>query len=374
MRLHSYINAAVKILELHRPGKPLQHTLKQYFAFNKKHGSRDRKIISSLCYCYYRTGKNFTEDRHEKLVRSLYVCDPKSYAATGDDKFMIENDLNNRTREAGLDIIKIFPFASFLSPRVHKLSFITSMLVQPDLFLRLRPGREDFVTGILSGAGILFERTADCTRLANSATLPPEIRIDRDVVIQDMNSQRVFDNLPAPCEVAEIWDCCAASGGKSILMFDKLQGNCKITATDIRPSIISNLEERFQRAGLKDFSSKVLNSAEELPPGKFDLVICDVPCSGSGTWSRTPEQLFHFPEPKAEEYASLQKRIAMNASHALKPGGHLVYITCSVFAKENEEVVEYLRQNTKLELLGENYLPGYDDKADTLFAAVMTLP
>ncbi|MFN2440108.1 MAG: Fmu (Sun) domain-containing protein, partial [Chitinophagaceae bacterium] len=105
----------------------------------------------------------------------------------------------------------------------------------------------------------------------------------------------------------------------------------------------------------------------------FDLIICDAPCTGSGTWSRTPEQLYFFKEEKIEYYAGLQKKIAVNAIKALKKGGHLLYITCSVFKKENENIVEYLQQNTSLQLKSMRYFKGYDKQADTLFTALFTL-
>lgn len=85
---------------------------------------------------------------------------------------------------------------------------------------------------------------------------------------------------------------------------------------------------------------------------------------------RTPEQLAFFEESKIAEYSALQKSIAKNAAAYLKPQGMFIYITCSVFEKENEEVVNFLKQQTSLKLSFSNYLPGYQCKADTLFVAV----
>ncbi len=77
-----------------------------------------------------------------------------------------------------------------------------------------------------------------------------------------------------------------------------------------------------------------------------------------------------FPKIKIEEYACLQKKIAANAAGALKQGGHFLYITCSVFTKENEEVVEYISKQTGMQLVKQEFYKGYTDKADTLFAAL----
>ena len=102
--------------------------------------------------------------------------------------------------------------------------------------------------------------------------------------------------------------------------------------------------------------------------GPFDLIICDAPCSGSGTWSRTPEQLAFFHPDRIGHYAKLQRAIVSNAIPYLKKNGMLVYITCSVFKKENEETITFIRDKFSIQSSPMELLKGYDKKADTLFA------
>lgn len=147
----------------------------------------------------------------------------------------------------------------------------------------------------------------------------------------------------------------------------------ELTVSDIRNSILANLEARFAEAGIKKYNSFVADLSDSSFVSHYsgyDLLIADVPCSGSGTWGRTPEQLVFFPEAKTDEYASLQKKIAWNVIPYIKKGGYFLYITCSVFRKENEEVVEYIKKNPELELTEMKVLKGYDVKADTMFAAL----
>ena len=172
-----------------------------------------------------------------------------------------------------------------------------------------------------------------------------------------------------------MWDCCAASGGKSILAFD-LMRNIELTVTDTRKNILENLEARFLKAGIKNYTSFVCDLSLNPLPVKmkqlqpFDFIIADVPCSGSGTWARTPEQLKYFSKENIEKYALLQQKIVCNAGNFLKAGGYFLYITCSVFKKENEDNVEFIKNELHFDLIEFRYLKGYEMQADTLFAAL----
>ena len=182
----------------------------------------------------------------------------------------------------------------------------------------------------------------------NAVKVDDVLTIDKEAVIQDYSSQRVAEFFPLNIDntVKNVWDCCAASGGKSILAKDVL-GDIQLTVSDVRENILFNLRKRFGAAGIDKFQSFIADLTEpnvSIPNGPFDLIIADVPCSGSGTWSRTPEQLYFFEAEKIEKYAKLQRNILENVCPHLKPGGFLLYITCSVFKKENEDQVHHLTE------------------------------
>jgi 16S rRNA (cytosine967-C5)-methyltransferase len=218
----------------------------------------------------------------------------------------------------------------------------------------------------------------DCLALPAGSKIEQAVALNYEAVIQDLNSQRTAEFFkPAiyssPMPLISAWDCCAGSGGKSIMLYD-LHKQLDLTVSDVRESIISNLKRRFQEAEINNYHSIVADvaaSSLKLPArSKFDLVICDAPCTGSGTWSRTPEQAYYFDVNKIEEYGSRQKRIVANTIPHLGPGSHFIYITCSVFKKENEEVADFIQQKFQLEMIRAEVLKGYNKKADTMFAAL----
>jgi 16S rRNA (cytosine967-C5)-methyltransferase len=385
---HRYLNYAASLLLKYKGEIPFHIFLKKYFSANKKHGSGDRRIITSLCYDYFRLGfaVSSSVDSNEQFLLSYFLIEtkPSSFLAQLKpewnekielpikDKIQIVKDL--------LDEEKIFPFLNELSDQIDHKKFSSSFLDQPKLFIRIRPGFQKSVTNKLSAANVSFGKIGEfCLALGNKEKLNGIIDIDREAVIQDYNSQRTGDFLikyfTKETSGISVWDCCAASGGKSILAFDLLR-NIKLTVTDTRKSILENLKVRFLKAGIKNYESFVadLSVPIDLALSEFspDLIIADVPCSGSGTWGRTPEQLSYFSKKSISKYALLQQKIVQNATAKLKAGGYFLYITCSVFKMENEENVDFIQEQLHLKLIENRYLKGYEMQADTLFAALFS--
>ncbi len=368
---------------------PLSAFLRAWFAREKKFGSRDRKCIAQLCYCYYRAGNLVKELPLEKAILSaLFLCSHESNevleAIEPRCNQSIKLDTEEKLTLIGLNkhASDIFPYREELSDGIDFPALCLSTLAQPNLFIRIRPGFKNTVLGKLDKAGIHYAfRKEDCLAMLNNTKLDGIIAFNREAVVQDMNSQRSMDLVhPDPEEGGiRIWDCCAGSGGKSILAIDRL-GNMDLTVSDIRESILINLKKRFFEAGIRNYQSFLADLSQPiahcpLPTDKlFDLVICDAPCTGSGTWGRTPEQLYYFKADEIEDFAQKQKMIAENAWKQLKPGGQFLYITCSLFKKENEDVIYHLIKKFHSHLMGMELLRGYKDKADTLFTALLQKP
>lgn len=380
--LEKYIATAEKILSVYDGAMPLQHYLKNYFSQNKKHGSRDRKTITHLCYTYFRAGKALTAlSFRERLLAALYLCenDPSKWKSLFSKEFVDNHSpvLEERIKfianiYPGFSVKNIFPFEDEMSFAGE--SFARSFLVQPKTFLRIRPGRSKTVTDALTRASIPFEHDGGAIALESAVNIAGILKLNADAVVQDSSSQKTGDLLlPLKQEnTCTVWDCCAASGGKSILAFDVLKP-IRLTVSDVRPSIIHNLKKRLREARVPVEKMFKADLTKPVDPGcKFELIICDVPCTGSGTWARTPEQLYFFNREKIDVYASLQKSIVQHVLPHLAEDGYLLYSTCSVFIKENEDAVRFIQQAFPfMELIQQQSIRGYHQRADTLFAALL---
>ena len=385
---HRYLEYSSAILNRYHGEEPFHLYLKKYFSANKKHGSRDRRQITALCYDYFRTvpGINSSLSIEEKLLLATFLTEKKSSPILEQYNPAWNNNITlpvSEKIEMVKDIFnleKIFPFKNELSNKINSSLFSKSFLIQPKLFLRIRSGYKNSVFDKLKSASILFEKiNENCLAFANNEKVSDVINIDKEAVIQDYNSQNTLHSLTScftdQTSCISVWDCCAGSGGKSILANDLLK-NIHLTVSDSRKSILENLKTRFAKAGIKDYHSFIsdlsnsppLEGIKGSPP--FDLIIADVPCSGSGTWSRTPEQLNFFSEEEIKRYADLQKKIVTNAAKSLNENVYLVYITCSVFKKENEDMVDFISKNLPLTLMESKYLKGYEMQSDTMFVAI----
>lgn len=373
--------SAAKIITEYDGAIPFAAWLKQYFRHHKKFGSKDRKRVADLCFCYFRLGHAFeTFSLEDRLLAGQVLCHAQNGLQTESKPAwdeMIDSPLKEGLINPDAEIRNgVFPFPDRISPEIDKEAFLFSFLQQPDMFLRLRPGKEKIVVDKLKNAAIPFRQEGACIRLASGTKADEVLRMDEEAVVQDISSQQVLEPLKAHLAEKQFsaWDCCAASGGKTILLHDAYP-RASLTVSDIRESIILNLRNRLKRAGITNYRSFVadVSSPKFSFSQKFDVIICDAPCSGSGTWSRTPEQLVYFKKEKIAQYTNLQLSIAANASRCLKKGGYFLYITCSVLVDENEQVTDRLLQTTDLQLLSQQYFKGYDKKGDTLFAALFTV-
>ena len=139
---------------------------------------------------------------------------------------------------------------------------------------------------------------------------------------------------------AKVWDCCAAPGGKTLVLAARLTG-ADILATDVSARRLSAMQGRLRRYPYGQQVRCLKADATALPVGEdgFDLVLCDVPCSGTGTLGRNPEIRLRLEPAELDRQAIRQREILTAALKRVRPGGRLVYSTCSLEPEENEAVL-----------------------------------
>ncbi|MCO5949731.1 RsmB/NOP family class I SAM-dependent RNA methyltransferase [Mucilaginibacter flavidus] len=387
MKAINQLKTFQRILDEYPAETPLSKFLPGFYRQNKQMGSTDRRIAGRLLYNYFRLGRALPgTPPEERLFVAEFLCNTQLNSFIQHFKPDWAGCMGFGTDEK-IGIIKtvfpafkledVFPWTQQLSPGINKDAFLKSFFVQPDLFIRVNKGYEQQVKIVLTAAEVVFKDEGNnCISLPNGTRLEALFPNQHWFEVQDFSSQQTAQFFK-PAKWDAWWDACAASGGKSLLLHAQ-EPTVKLVVSDIRESILANLDERFQHAGITKYQKKLLDLTQNneliLHDYEFDGIILDAPCSGSGTWGRTPEMISQFETYNIEFFQKLQQSIVRNVAKYLKPGKPLVYITCSAFKAENEDIVSFMVKELGLKLEEQTTLKGYENKADTMFVARLLAP
>jgi 16S rRNA (cytosine967-C5)-methyltransferase len=167
--------------------------------------------------------------------------------------------------------------------------------------------------------------------------------VDGTLEVQDEGSQLV-GYLVAPRRSDMVVDFCAGAGGKTLLLGALMRSHGRLYAFDVVDKRLANLKPRLARSGLSNVHPQLITGERDTKikrlAGKIDRVLVDAPCTGFGTLRRNPDLKWRQPESAVAELAQKQGAILAAAATLVKPGGRLVYATCSVLPDENEGVVD----------------------------------
>ncbi|MGQ9370803.1 RsmB/NOP family class I SAM-dependent RNA methyltransferase [Azospirillum sp. ST 5-10] len=223
-----------------------------------------------------------------------------------------------------------------------------ALLEPAPLDLRVNPVRADRAAAraALEKAGIEAKPTPWSPLSLRVRGRPPLATVDAFkqgmVEIQDEGSQLVALAV-APKPGMQVVDFCAGAGGKTLALAALMNNKGRVVACDVLEGRLKRAAERFRRAGLHNIEPHPLKSERDpwvkRHKRKFDRVLVDAPCSGTGTWRRNPDSRWRPLGPGLDQLVPLQANILDSAARLVKPGGRLVYATCSLLPEENEAQV-----------------------------------
>ncbi len=252
------------------------------------------------------------------------------------------------------------------------VSFLETSLEKPPFALRANAFRttRDALVARLAESGM---DPAPCRYSGDGVILgkPGGVHADPgfrsgEYMVMDEGAQLIAPLL-SPAGGEEVLDACAAPGGKATHMAALSRGKARILAVDVTGSRVRMLRETAEKLGAKCIEPAVHDfSAGPLPgaAGRFDKVLVDAPCTGMGVIRRNPDAKWRFDPGDPARMAALQRAILRNAWMSMKPGGLLVYSTCSPLREENEEVVEAFLRDAGARLRGKEAAADWPGPAD----------
>ena len=271
-----------------------------------------------------------------------------------------------------------------------KEAYFRSLAVRPPLWLRVQNAPVDKVVAELTHAGLTVRKhrsLPDAVAVIGGAVNLYTLDVYRSgkVEVQDLASQ-VIARVCAPNRGERWWDCCAGAGGKTLALAELMQRTGKVVASDIRSYKLDDLKLRARRSNFPNIEPRLWDG-NKVPPrraNKFDGVLIDAPCSCSGVWRRNPDGRWNSSAEEVAKVSAIQRSVLENVLNALRPGGVLVYATCSAFEAENGAVIrdflndhpEFVLEDFANPLTGESTggmlkITGAAENCDSMFVARM---
>lgn len=352
--------------------KPLDYALACYFRKHTALGPKDRGYIGERVYAIIRwmnlmdhiTGEKTWESRlsfYETFDFQKYLSDEKipPEIRLSAPKELYDAMLNSYGENKAFEILLASNFQAPTAIRINPLK-----TTRQELFQKWK-NIYDISETKESPYGILFHKKINFFSLDEFKNGFFEV--------QDEASQ-IVSNMVNPSEKDKVLDFCSGSGGKTLGFAFKMNGQGQIFLHDVREKILIEAKKRLRRAGIQN--AQILHSSEEEKmkklKKKFDWIIVDAPCTGTGTLRRNPEMKYRFSEEMLLKLRGEQRKIFEKALSFLKKDGKILYSTCSLLKEENEEQIDHFKKTYGLKIEGEVFksLPSRGGK-DGLFGAVM---
>ncbi|RYD85647.1 MAG: RsmB/NOP family class I SAM-dependent RNA methyltransferase [Verrucomicrobiaceae bacterium] len=254
---------------------------------------------------------------------------------------------------------------------------LTALNERAPVYLRVNTLRGTRAAAVewLAGYNIVateVEGLPDALVLAPGKALPKTLRLDGRVEIQDAGSQLIAPLVnPQPGE--RVIDACSGAGGKSLHLAALMGAEGRVFAMDVEPKKLAELERRAKRANAnKCISAKEITAATTKDFAQIaDRLLIDAPCSGLGTLKRQPDLKWRLKPAALERVRGIQKELLGSYPAMLKPGGTLVYATCSILPSENRGAIDSILDGGGFELVSEHSISPAAMGYDGFYSAVL---
>lgn len=360
MQISARYRAVLEIIsEVFKDERPADGIINEYMRARKYIGSKDRRFINETVWNIIRNRRKLEFDINSKKARDILICylkdenineifDGSKYGLdtiSPHEKKLIEN-INEEIYP--IDIEAETP--KWIYDKVKDYRLLKSLNVPASADFRINSKDREGIIDILNGEGITVNptpyspiglRSSERVNLINCISYQ-EGKID----VQDEASQIVS----ILCDVKpnhKIIDYCAGAGGKSLALAYLLDGKGEVEAHDIDWHRLEQIKPRMERLNIKNIKMK--RSVEDKD---YDRFIIDAPCSGTGTWRRSPDAKYRLTPERVKELNRIQFEILEKAYNSTKTGGRIIYITCSILDDENEDIiVKFLNKHHDVNIL-----------------------
>lgn len=349
------------ILKLDGPADVL---MKLFFRSNPSLGMRDRGLIAEAIYYALRHYASIRwamrpvhPDRAPRLAALVTLArqhglEALPERAIGQEEGPLKNILGTDLTKAPAHVQAELPqwlFDLVEAQYADAASLYPAMLEGAPLDLRvnlLKATREEVLEALSKNGVPAFATpySPDGVRLPTKPGLTQwPIYKDGLVDVQDEGSQLIA-RLVQPRRREMICDFCAGAGGKTLAMGALMRSTGRLYAFDVNEKRLAGMTPRMRRAGLSNVHPVAIRNEKDNRvkrlQGKFDRVLIDAPCTGTGTFRRNPDLKWRLSPEELERINAIQKSVLEEASKLVKAGGRLVYATCSLLKRENQDVVD----------------------------------
>jgi 16S rRNA (cytosine967-C5)-methyltransferase len=358
-------HAAIVLGEVLQFAHPADAVLSRYFRENRQLGHRDRGLVAESIYGILRRLRWLRRmcgaDASPRALLLAWLARGEGWSAR-----QFEGLASPRDLEWIASIKAVEPGEGSLAERADMPDWLTGRLLAThgeegvlalaaglnrpaplDLRVNIARISRDEVIADLRSDGIAARAcpfSPHGIRLEGKPALQSHRRfLDGSFEVQDEGSQ-LLGFLVQPRRGELVVDFCAGAGGKTLHLGAMMRSTGRLYAFDVSERRLANLKPRAARAGLSNVHPALIAHERDARvkrlAGKADRVLVDVPCSGLGTLRRNPDLKWRQSEASIEEMCALQRRILEAAASLVRPGGRLVYATCSLLPEENDAVVE----------------------------------